>query len=95
MYICNSLVYNNLKRTVYDIYGDVTHVIKQINFPLEFSLNIIYDDNWLLYMQDYEKAFDRVPRGKLWNIMKNKGFPDNVVKTVQTRIKIDKGRSIG
>jgi hypothetical protein len=23
---------------------------------------------------DYEKAFDRVPRGKLWNVMKNIGF---------------------
>jgi hypothetical protein len=33
---------------------------------------------------DYEKAFDRVPRGKLWNIMKNKGFPDHAVKTVQS-----------
>jgi hypothetical protein len=48
---------------------------------------------------DYEKAFDRVPRGKLWNIMKNKGFPDHTVKTVQslyinTRKKIDKGTSV-
>jgi sorting nexin-29 len=48
---------------------------------------------------DFEKAFDRVPRGKLWNIMKNKGFPDHIVKTVQslrinTRIKIDKGTSV-
>jgi hypothetical protein len=33
---------------------------------------------------DYEKAFDRVPPGKLWNIVKNKGFPDLVVKTVQS-----------
>jgi hypothetical protein len=48
---------------------------------------------------DYEKAFDRVLQGKLWNIMKNKGFPDHIVKTVQslyinTRIKIDKGTSV-
>jgi hypothetical protein len=45
---------------------------------------------------DFEKAFDTVPRGKLWNIMKTNGFPDHIVKTVQilyinTRIKIDKG----
>jgi hypothetical protein len=33
---------------------------------------------------DYEKAFDRVPRRKLWNVMKNKGFPDHIVKTVQS-----------
>jgi hypothetical protein len=46
---------------------------------------------------DYKKAFDRVPQGKLWNIMKNKRFPDHIVKTVQslyTRIKIDKGTSV-
>jgi hypothetical protein len=48
---------------------------------------------------DCEKAFDRVPQGKLWNIMKNKGFPDHTVKTVQslyinTRIKIVKGTSV-
>jgi hypothetical protein len=45
---------------------------------------------------DYEKAFCRVPLSKLWNIMKNKVFPDHIIKTVQsqyfnTRIKIDKG----
>jgi hypothetical protein len=33
---------------------------------------------------DYEKAFDRMPRGMLWNIMNNKGFPDHIVKTVQS-----------
>jgi hypothetical protein len=48
---------------------------------------------------DFEKAFDRVPRGKLWNVMKNKGFPDHIVKTVQslyinTRVNIDKGTSV-
>jgi hypothetical protein len=48
---------------------------------------------------DYEKAFDRVPRGKLWNIMKNKGFPDHIIKAVQSlyinaRIKIDEGTSV-
>jgi hypothetical protein len=48
---------------------------------------------------DYGKAFDRVPRGKLWNIMKNKGFSDHIVKTVQslyinTRITVDKGTSV-
>jgi hypothetical protein len=47
-----------------------------------------------------EKVFDRVPEGKLWNIMKNKEFPDHTVKTVQnlhiiTRIKTDKGTSVG
>jgi hypothetical protein len=30
-----------------------------------------------IFFIDCEKAFDRVPRGKLWNIMKNKGFPDH------------------
>jgi hypothetical protein len=45
---------------------------------------------------DCEKVFDRVPEGKLRNIMKNKEFPDHIVKTVQnlhinTRIKTDKG----
>jgi hypothetical protein len=48
---------------------------------------------------DYEKASDRVPRGKLWNIM-NKGFPDHILKTVQslcsnTRIKTDKRPLVG
>jgi hypothetical protein len=48
---------------------------------------------------DYENAFDRVPQGKLWNIMKNKGFPDHIVKTVQslhinTGINTYKGTSI-
>jgi retron-type reverse transcriptase len=38
-------------------------------------------------------------KGKLWNIIKNKGFPDHIVKTVQSlyinkRIKIDKGTSV-
>jgi hypothetical protein len=28
---------------------------------------------------DYEKASDKVPWGKLWNIM-NKGFPDHILK---------------
>jgi hypothetical protein len=59
----------------------------------EFNLPI-----FLLFI-DCEKAFDRVPRGKLWNIMKNKGFPDHIAKTVQslyinTRTKIDKGTSV-
>jgi hypothetical protein len=49
---------------------------------------------------DCEKVFDRVPKGKLWNIMKNKELPDQTVKTVQnlkinTRIKTDKGTSVG
>jgi hypothetical protein len=49
---------------------------------------------------DYEKAYDRVPRGKLWNVMKNKGFSDHTVKTVQNLyinigIKTDKGRPAG
>jgi hypothetical protein len=30
---------------------------------------------------DYEKASDRVPRGNLWNIIKNKSFPDHRVVT--------------
>jgi hypothetical protein len=46
---------------------------------------------------DYEKAFDKVPLGRLWNIMKSRGFLDHIVKTVQslsinTRMKIDKGK---
>lgn len=49
---------------------------------------------------DYEKAFDRAPQDKLWNIIKNIGFPDHIVKTVQilyinTRMKTDKGASVG
>jgi hypothetical protein len=44
---------------------------------------------------EHEKVFDGVPRGKLWNITKNKGFADHIVKTVQilyinTRMKTDK-----
>jgi hypothetical protein len=54
---------------------------------------------YLLFI-DCEKAFDRVPPGKLWNMVKNEGFPDHVVKTVQsmyvnTKIKIDKGTLVG
>jgi hypothetical protein len=32
---------------------------------------------------DYEKAFDsdRLPQGKLWGIMKKKGYPEHMVKT--------------
>jgi hypothetical protein len=46
-----------------------------------------------------QEGINRVPRGKLWNIMKNKGFPGHIVKTVlslyiNTRIKIDKGTSV-
>jgi uncharacterized alpha-E superfamily protein len=37
---------------------------------------------------DYEKAFDRVPRRKLWNVLKNKGFPHHIVKTVQSLVLI-------
>jgi hypothetical protein len=53
-----------------------------------------------ILLMDYKKVFDRVPQGKLWNIMKNIGFPDHTVKTVQslyinTRIKIDRGKSVG
>jgi hypothetical protein len=49
---------------------------------------------------DYEKVFDRVPQGKLWNIVKNKGFPDHIVESVQslyinTRIKTEKGTLVG
>jgi hypothetical protein len=49
---------------------------------------------------DYEKVFDRVPQGKLWNEMKNKGFPDHIVESVQSlyinrRIKADKRTSVG
>jgi hypothetical protein len=49
---------------------------------------------------DCEMVFDRVPEGKLWNIMKNKEFRDHTVKTVQnvhinTRIKTNKGTSVG
>jgi hypothetical protein len=52
-----------------------------------------------IFFIDYEKEFDRVPQGKPWNIMKNKGFPYHIVKTVQslyinTRKKIDKGTSV-
>lgn len=47
---------------------------------------------------DYETVFDRVPQCKLWNIMKEEGFPDHILRTVQslymnTRIKGDKGAS--
>jgi hypothetical protein len=52
-----------------------------------------------VWITDNENASDKVPRGKLWNIM-NKWFPDHILKTVQslyinTRIKNDKGTLIG
>jgi hypothetical protein len=61
---------------------------REINFPT-YKL-----------LRDYEKAFDRVSRDKLWNIMKNKGFPNHTVKTVQslyinTRIITEKGTWVG
>jgi hypothetical protein len=60
---------------------------KDFNLPTYMSIN-------------YEKVFDRVPHGKLWNIIKNKGFPDHIVKTVQilyinARMKTDKETSTG
>lgn len=48
---------------------------------------------------DYEKAFDRLSRNKLWEIMSDKGFPEHIVKVVQSlyfksNIIIDKGGPI-
>lgn len=45
---------------------------------------------------DYQKAFDRLSRNKLWEIMYDKGFPGHIVKVVQSlyfksEIMIDKG----
>jgi hypothetical protein len=49
---------------------------------------------------DYEKVYDRMPRGQHWNTVTNNGCPNHIVKTVQswyfnTRMKIDKGTSVG
>jgi hypothetical protein len=74
--------------------SDCIFIMEQlIHKRREFNL-----PTYILFI-DCEKAFDRVPRGKLWNIMKNKGFPEHIVKTVQslyinTRIKIDKRTSV-
>jgi sorting nexin-29 len=52
--------------------SDCVFIMEQfIKKRREFSL-----PTYVLFI-DCEKAFDRVPRGKLWNIMKNKGFPDH------------------
>jgi hypothetical protein len=75
-------------------YSDCIFITEQlIQKRREFNLS-----TYVLFV-DCEKAFDRVPRGKMWNIMKNKGFPDHIVKAVRglyinTRIKIDKGTSV-
>lgn len=49
---------------------------------------------------DYEKAFDRVKRPKLWEIMSKKGIPQHLIQVIKglydgTRICIDTGHSIG
>jgi hypothetical protein len=33
---------------------------------------------------DYEKAFDRVNRNKLWSIMIKRGFPQHLITAVQS-----------
>jgi hypothetical protein len=45
---------------------------------------------------DYEKAFDRVNRNKLWSIMIKRGFPQHLIRAVQslyheTEIIIERG----
>jgi hypothetical protein len=35
---------------------------------------------YLLFI-DYEKAFDRVGRNKLWAILHNKGYPQHIINT--------------
>jgi hypothetical protein len=49
---------------------------------------------------DYEKAFNRQPRGKLWNGNEEQRLADHTIKTVQslyinTRIKTDKETYMG
>jgi hypothetical protein len=37
---------------------------------------------FLLFI-DYEKAFDRVDRNKLWAILHNKGYPQHLINTIK------------
>ena len=47
----------------------------------EFNLPIYF-----LFI-DYEKAFGTVTRGKLWKIMEKKGYPDHLIKVIQSLYK--------
>jgi hypothetical protein len=62
--------------------------MKEFNLPMCITIT------------DYTKAFDRVPQGRLWNIIKTSRFLDHTVKTVHslninTRINTDRKTLVG
>jgi hypothetical protein len=69
-----------------DVFSLKMIIAKRVEFNLETHLSFV----------DYEKAFDRVKRGILWDIMIKRGFPKHLVEVVKscyykTKIVIDCG----
>lgn len=59
--------------------SDNVFIIKRlIEKRREFNLS-----SYLLFV-DFEKAFDRVNRTKLWAIMKERGYPHHLIKSIQS-----------
>ncbi|KAJ4450607.1 hypothetical protein ANN_02033 [Periplaneta americana] len=59
--------------------SDNVFIIKRlIEKRREFNL-----PTYLLFV-DFEKAFDRVNRAKLWAIMKERGYPHHLIKSIQS-----------
>jgi hypothetical protein len=53
----------------------LTQLIKKRN---EYNIRIFFG------FVDYEKAFDRVNRNKFWSIMIKRGFPQHLIRAVQS-----------
>lgn len=62
--------------------SDCVFILKQIiQKRREYNL-----ETHILFV-DFVKAFDRVSRGKLWEIMKERGYPLHIVKTIEEMYK--------